>query len=476
MIRDDRTIRLKQVWAVGDATAPDLTVDPVLYAATPSGLKLGQHSYIVHGRGMQADEVEAIVIGDETLGYAAKNGVLPCGSVFATPKPPKREFGLAIPRYMNVSSKHSPTETVTVVGATTTHTLVFNKNAGGSLSSWTVNNAGAGFADQILNRYDSFVRTLQATAEWVDADSGELTKHQPMQGGDYYSLPTLGDVATSPGSILKSFQVHPLDATGDRRIEVVSIPLDFDPDGAFGAPGLSTGHDGAKYNPVLWKNVRIGLTLTINYKGIENVHKVEAKVYLPSAIKTGFFDCGLYAPLYLDAGKFAQVRCYDAITAVETTLSNGTLGAGDYYEAEYRPYFMNGSVIYEDNVGNVAGGTKITSGLGGVAATGAADANLAVAMVSLLGGDAVTSLDSSVANIRTGNGWVWAQNRAGANGQDGANCVYLAAPSLLTGRWHSHAQVRRIPAGWTTATCFMITDSWTNVKAKMTQLRTPGVL
>lgn len=472
MITDSRTVRLKQVWAAGSPNVPDLLVDPVRYAALPAALKLGQFGHIVHGRNANPKDVVLAQVGDVVLGYGAQQSLGLPTMPFVVPKDPTINRGGYIPTNGSASSKHLPIETVVVTGATTTHTLVFNRRAGGSLMSWTVENAGAGFNDQVLNRYDSFVRGIQATAEWADAvGGGELTKHQPMQGGDYFSLPTLGDASTSSGSVLNQLVVGPVEVNGARVVDVLSTPLDFDPDGAFAAPGLPTGHDGAKYNPTIWKDVRIGFRLTINWNGIENVHRLETRLFLPWEVKSGFFDVGLYSPVFLDAGKFAQVRCLDAVSGTETTLSDGTLGAGDYFEAHYRTYHMNQSVVFENDVGNVAGGSKIPGGYGGIAGTGAADANLAFAVCGPLSGANLTATDVNASDLKTGTQWVWAQNRADAGGIDGANCVFLAMPALLTGRLHTRAQVRRIASGWSSTACFLITDTWTNVKAKMAQLK-----
>jgi hypothetical protein len=130
---------------------------------------------------------------------------------------------------------------------------------------------------------------------------------------------------------------------------------------------------------------------------------------------------------------------------------------------------MNSAVVFENDLGNVAGGSLLTSGSGGIAARSASAAALAVAIFAQL--DDHPLLESyDLSKLRGGNGYVWAQNRGGSNGHDGSNFLCLSTVGASTGRWHSHTRSTVIPKGWLSNTRYLVTDSWTNCKTKMQQL------
>lgn len=460
------------VWGIGNAGTPlRYTTSLAEHAAAPSSLQRGQVFWSFHGRGLDLTNyvrigqngngpVSPYVAGMTDLGYARKsNGPLPTtafdddsGSVLLIPG----------------GTKHATNKQVVVAGATTTHTLNVNLSGGGIIDSWTINNAT--FTNvQILNRYDSYMRGIQVAAAWTDAKIGELCQHSPRQGGNYWSQPTLSTSFAGAGSPCIGAEVS--SDNGGTLVEIVSVPLDMDPDGGYSMPGLRTHHNGARYHPAIWQDMRTRLRLWLNYKGVENLHRLDAHVYFPWEIRTAYFDAAVYATAFLDAAQFAQVWAYEPIGATSTQISNGVAG-GTYFRDSYRTYHQSTSAVFENDIGSI-GSSFLPGGSGVVGARGASASDLAFATYAIDSLPPGTTYD--MGSIPGGTSFVWSQHRSGSSGRDGDNFVNIAHGNILTGRLHSHARTVRIPQGWVGSTRYLLTDSWTNVIAKVASVRLQGL-
>lgn len=472
VLYDDRFTRMQMVWGIGASGAmPRFTTSATEHAGAAASIQKGQAFWSFHERGLNkalhsrigqdgSGVVGPYKAGMTDLGYARNAG----GPLPTTAFTPQSGHVLLIPG----GTKHSVNRSVVVAGATTTHTLNLNLSGGGIIDAWTINNAS--FSNvQMLNRYDSYMRGIQVAASWVDANNGELVRHAPRQGGNYWSLPTLGTTFTSPGSYCLGTTVT--SDNGATLIEALTIPLDMDPDGGYAMPGLNTQHNGSRYNPVIWQDMRTRLRLWVNYQGIENLHRLDAHVYFPWAINTAYFDAEVYAPIYLDAARFAQVWAYDPVPATSTQISNGTSGL-TYYLDDRRTYHMGTSGTYGNDTGSL-GASFLPGGSGLVGARGVAPSGLAFGVYAI-----DTMPPGSTYNLGTmpgGNTYVWAQSRGGASGQDGDNCVLLAHGAMLSGRLQAYGRKVTIPQGWVGSTRYLLTDSWTNVVSKVASIQSRGL-
>lgn len=463
---------MQMVWGIGLADAPlRYTLSATEHAAAPASLQRGQVFWSFHGRGI--DLTDYVRIGQQgngpvspyrsgmtDLGYARKsNGPLPTTSF-------DDDAGSAL--LIPGGTKHAVNKSVVVAGATTTHTLNVNLSGGGIIDSWTINNAS--FANlQMLNRYDSYVRGIQVAASWVDAPTGELQRNAPKQGGNYWSLPTLSTANTAPGSPCLGCSVTTVD--DGTLLEVLTVPLDHDPDGGHAMPGLRTGHNGSRYQPAVWQDMRTRLRLWLNYKGIENFHRLDAEVYFPWEVKTGYFDAEVYAACYLDTARFAELWAYNPNPATSTQISNGVAG-GTYFRDSYRTYHMGTATVFENDVASL-GASFLPAGSGGVGARGALASDLAFVTYAI-----DTLPPGSVYNLGQmlgGSTFVWSQHRSGSSGRDGDNFIMVGHGAMTTGRLHSHSRTVTIPKGWVGSTRYLVTDSWTNAIAKIAAVKLRGL-
>jgi hypothetical protein len=447
---DKRTVKTRTAWSLspGRPFNPELTVDPARRAASTAPEQGGQVAYLIDGAGIDPDRLLEVRYGDRLLGYAARDPMVPGMARASWDGAPQ---GYVFPR-PGGTVKHSGRREVTVPLGD--HMLTFNFDAGGYIDSWTIGGV------EILNRYDSMARGLQARCEWVDAESGELVRHAPVQGGSYYTLP-----AATPSGDVFSVQAAPAPlqhevvqrGDGSTVIEIISAAIEFDPDGAFSVPGISSGHGGSKWNPIFWRGVTLTLRLTLNWRGLTGVHLLQTEWSAPFAVRSGWADMVLSAPLCL-ASSFNELHAFDAADGSGNLLSDGT--PGTHFQADYRAYRIDPLREWADDEGDI-GASMIPSGWGFVAGVNTA-ASLAVAMF----GRPHTGLlaDVSMADVPRGTCWEWLQNRTGTTGHDGAQVVAIDLPARLTNRFHADTQVRRLPRACTTYR-FVLTGSLAEVQA-----------
>lgn len=469
---------MKMVWGLGAAGSPlTLTANAADVSSTGSTLRRGQQFWTFQGRGLDLSGYEPIGQNDpgrpvagtglaRNLGHASKNklsipmSALDLGSRLGYVHVPKS------------ATKHGANQQVEVVGANSVHTLNLNLSGGGIIDSWTYVNEAASIAStQMLNRYDSYVRGIQASCSWVDAYLHELTRHQPMQGGNYWSLPSLSTDQTAPGSPVVGMSVETLSAIS-KRIEVITAPLDLDPDGGMGMAGLNTNHNGSRYEPALWRDLLLRLRLTLNYNDIEDLHKLSVACYYPWDLNLAYFDTELYAACFLDAGAFAELWARDPVAGDSTQINDGS--TGDFYGADYRTYHQNAASVFENDVG-IAGTSFLPSGSGAVAARGVSADDLAFAVYHTPAAGPETGAPIDFNAMEGGNVHVWAQNRGDSDGRDEANFVCLAQGTMLTGRLHSHARKVQIRKGWVENHRYLLTNSWTNVVSTIDSVRARGL-
>ena len=347
-------------------------------------------------------------------------------------------------------------EEVTVTDGGVTHILKIDLMAGGAIDSWTIDGI------EILNRGGRLTRGMQAGAYWTDSMplGDELVSYAPRQGGDRYTEES--ELAYYFGGILLSHSVD-TNVGGGTLIETVTIPIDYDPDGLeIGTPGIRHAPNGGPGRPALWADVTITQRIWINYMGQIGVHRVSTTLDVPRAFQSAYVDMDLSTVLFLDADEFSEIRSYDSVSNTDTQLSNGVVSNPNYQE-ESRVYSMNRAVIAGDNEALPFGASTILSGRGGVAAVNAGQ-TLAVMVASQEpASDDLVSTSQVLGDGITG--WRWMQNRATASGKDGLGTVLLSSGSFLSGRFHPFLSTRVVPKGESTVNSYVLTGSWTDVKA-----------
>lgn len=466
---DSRLLRLRTIWGLRTDEDPEpanrFTASNTVRAAYPASQQRGQQWYVASGRHAEPGTFTPITAYGETMGAGIldTSGILaPTGEVVID----GRRYGFGISRNGGSAlSKHGVYREFVIASAGQTHTIRVNLMAGGYIDYWRVQIPGAGIDTQILNRGDCYNRGIQVSAHWVDAYAGNLRRHHPAQGGSIYSQASgaaVGDAYTSWGSPVVS--VDRVDGEdGSTTLKIVSCMLEYDPAGELSTPGVSSSQACSRWEPAIWLNVFCQLKLTINQGGVEGRHRVEASVWFPWDVQTGFFDASVQAPLFLDAGVFNNIRCYDTVTDADSLVSNGVLSTA-YFLAQYRRYGMRHGVgIWGDDEGLITGTPLITSGRG-VLAGHATASGLAVGVFSDIRNNPIDpDGDQYLRRVPRGTCFTWAQNRGDANGQDGLNAVMVSTPAELSNRWFSSAR-RRIQAGHITNSFYVLTDTWANVK------------
>lgn len=349
-------------------------------------------------------------------------------------------------------------ETFVITGATTTHTITLNAAAGGIIDSWHVEKPSDSLDDQIINRYNGWTRGVQAGLGWVDPVPGELTRHLAVQGGNRFSEEGFS-VLLAHGGYLTEPITRTEGGSGSTTLTASFLPIEQDPDGAASVPGVTSNHYGSSIAPVLWRDMGWTQTLTLNWKGVENLHELKTRFQIPFRIQTAFFDLERYHVVCLDAGVFAQVQSYDAIDDDVNVLSDGTV-TDPNYEAEFRRYLMNDKLIWGDDEGPTTA-SLIPKG-GGVAATGATADDLAVMVGNRISRANYPSDASAFHGLTSGNVFGWMQNRDDSDGQDEKNVVMLSHAAMLTSRFHGRSKLWTVEPGTYELQTFIATDTFTN--------------
>jgi len=373
---------------------------------------------------------------------------------------PTGEIGVAWPRKTQITVDGDLL--VVTVGATTTHTIYFNRSAGGAVQRWRVEKPSSSIDSLFVNNGGGWTRGIQAGLEWVDDTTGELTKHNPVQGGSRFATS-----ANDP----QEFHGSPLvgdGPDGGTIIKFVYQPLEFDPDGFYTIPGVHTDHGGGLVNPVLWRDIRMETELWINFRGTENLHRIRTNVTFPYDVDTCFFDTGFYHMMCVRPDQFTRVLAFDSQSDTETVLSSGAVGNPNY-QVELRRYMMNRVDIAGDDEAIPSGASSIPSGDGGIIAAGAGAGDFAVAMAGNLDLDfrAVKTLN----NWPAGNAWQWLQKRDGSSGETGSNVIMLSHGAHSSGKIHDHTSLRKIISGQLVLDSFIATDTLTQVESILDDIK-----
>ncbi len=346
-------------------------------------------------------------------------------------------------------------ETITIVGATTTHTIKLNRAAGGMIHSWRVEKPSSSIDEDFINDGGGWMRGGQVGMEWVDDTTGEFTKNNPVQGGSYFSQ--------SPQAV-QEFQgsplVEPIKIDGN-KVTVKFQPLEFDPAGFYSIPGLHTDHGGALNRPVLWRDIVITVEYWFNFNGVENLHRIRTIVDFPHDVVTAHFDVSLYTMLCVRPDIFTRLWYMNKGDGSEGLISSGASGNPNY-QANYRRYMMNSVQIAGDEETIPSDTSLIDSLNGSILAAGATAGDLAISIGGHLSEDVKTA--KVINDWPGGNGWSWLQNRGGSDGAAGSNVILLSHGAFATGKFHSHTSARRIDSGTLQLDSFVATDTLTNVR------------
>lgn len=335
------------------------------------------------------------------------------------PRENRPAVGLAYLLPFTAGLPHSQVTTVTQG----VNTLRFNRAAGGYLESWKISGV------EILNRGNSWGRGLQQMAEWADLNAGELVCHRPSQAGNRF--------ATGPGALgsLMVSLTETARAEGGREVVVVTIPLEWDPDGFASVPGVSSDHGGQENSPVMWRDVRITTSIWIDYKGQSGLHLIDTTWSVPFDTRGFFLDCGVESALFLDT-RFDEVHAYNAFS---NTLTNVTAAVA---AVNWRRWSVCDTKTFQDEQAAPSTASTIAQGWGASAAREAA-----TDLTVMLGGRMhLTSGASSLeaASFPRGTNVTYMVNRTGTTGYDGSQAVVLGHDTLLSGRWHGHDSQRRL--------------------------------
>jgi hypothetical protein len=303
---------------------------------------------------------------------------------------------------------------------------------------------------EILNRGDSYMRGIQPFVMWTDAELGELTTHQLMMGGNYYSHPSFTGTPIQPGLAL-DFTVEDPHPLGGTRIVIESVPTELDPDGILGQPGVRTSHGGSVRDLSRWKDMRLRLIVWVNHLGRAGVHLIQSAWYKPLEITAAFHDVHLGTNFFFNRANVAEVRSYDPATTTSTLINNGTTGAN--YQEDYRRYATTGITYFGDDEGVIAG-TAIPARRFGILATGLLGRAVGIGnILSPIG----TGLALNLADFPAGNEFSWSQTDT-PTGHDAEGYTMFGHASAMTGRWHDHDSIRTIDPGWSESGRFLFTS------------------
>lgn len=455
---DPRTDRLVAVWGIriGEGILDAIyTKSATERESFRAGQQLGRLFFIHSG----VDQPEALLrvgfdsitalniggLGEETFGFTYPSSGAGLGPwKLNLPGRQDRVLGNGYPGPQTNGLIHSAERVVTVG----TNVLSFNLAAGGYLHSWTVGGA------EILNRGNTYGRGLQNQLEFADVSNGRLILHRPSQAGNLFNS-GFGAI----GSTLLSI------AEEDNRITIETIPLELDPGGAQGVPGVSTDHGGDDTHPVQWTGTRCAVTITIDAVGVSGLHRIDTRWETPFAVQSAFLDCAAYTALCLN-GTFDQVVVFDR------GLGSGTDVSAAVDAVDFRRFSVSDVGTYQDDVASPSSASTLTSAFGGVYGRNTSS-DLTVFLVGRLHTIDQASLDLSLADVPRGTQATYMTNRTGGTGLDGSQAVILGLDSNLTSRWYNLDQARRIPNGRVTYTRWLSIGPLATALANALQIPDP---
>lgn len=376
----------------------------------------------------------------------------------------------------DTTTKHGPTQGMVVTRNGITHTLAANLSAGGYIDSWIIDHPLVGSGFQLLNRGDSYTRGIQARAEWVDTPQGDLRRHNPVQGGNRFSIPgkTTAVAAAYPGSPIYGHQVIDREA-GSKQIVTTSGMLEFDPDGSDSVLGCSSDHDGDATSPVLWTGATAVLNLIVNHEvSIPGAHLLTYGTYLPFEKRSGWFDVGVAAPICVRRW-YNQVRAFDAVFGTDTLLATSTVGSTAYL-ANYRCYSMDDIYRKADDENPAEKPvSSIPSGIGGIAYVDSVT-GFAIVVARAIDKTIRAKTEVRLDGLATPTCWEWLQNDTSGTGHDSEAFGMLGMPKVFTNRHHPATQARTIGGAWMFGAHWVITDSWEGAKRSIRDLYNRGLL
>jgi len=370
---------------------------------------------------------------------------------------------------------------VTIEGPTQTHTITFDRRAGGELDFWRVQMSSPAVDLQLVNRGEDYGRCFQSAIFLFEEVGlpGEL-RHNPTQAGSTYSLRDDHPVGPPPGWIVDDWQCQasPLVSAsmrsmpdGSTEVKLLTLPLEFEPELPLGQAAGS-----AVYQPVYWMNSRVLTTWTFNWKGQEGVHKLTTDWFQPFDIPHLVLGPAP-APLrflkthaFFVAPVFDNFWVYDAAADSETEAREGIEGP-DYSGADDYDVFTLQTNDWRKAAGKSPArgpwASPLSSGAGGLihrdtgagrgAGTGFAIGQY-VNLVPTLSVAAENQRSWTVVNYHAN----YTEDLGFPPGQDGFLVDFQHAATQSFGG---------IPVGWhRTSTSFFLTGTYAQVKAKMRQL------
>jgi len=402
---DDRLTALQLLYSDGDA----YNVDGTGQAAYAVGRASDGPALVRDGNGgIRGDRSGAPVAS--RLSSESLPGLVPIQSLRTHQESPVLGYGMNLRREPRV---------IEVTAGGVTHTLTFDLNCGGMVTSW--DRAGT----ELLNSRNP-MRGLQCQLDWTDFTVGEAVQHAAVQGGDRFS----SDAGNVRGGHVLSF-AESLPASGGRRVSVTLIPIEQDPRGEFSIPGVRADHGGTQRVGVWWRDMRMVVVYDICYLGKPDVHRVTVTVQTPFSVRSTQFDMALYVRAFCDVTALDNLVLWDGST--RTGISSGTSGVTGY-QADLRGYMLDSARLVGDDE---SGTTSVKAAQGIVsAAAGTGNGDAAFGIGNVQDADAKTGA-RVLGDTPNGNAWRWMQRHGGTGTQ---NFIALAYGQFLSNRIHGGAE------------------------------------
>lgn len=307
------------------------------------------------------------------------------------------------------------TRTVSCTAGGVTHTLTFDLDQGGMVTSWLRG------AVELLAAPDG-QRGLQGKVEWTDLHTGDWTRHSAVQGADLNGV----------GGNCFGFYEQ-VNADGSVTVTVDYIPVEEDPAGTRGVPYVNSWHGGGV---VYWNTVPCQLRIDLCVGGQADVHEIKLDVMPNFEAVTVGHDVNAQVVLFANTAVYPNLLAWDGST--RTTMSQATSGV-DYYQADFRGYMMDDTKLVGDEE---ADDTSLVGSAGFLsAAAGTGDSDLAVALGGVLGADPKTGA-RRLGDSPGGNAWRWMQNHGGADGPTAPNFVAIGFGQCLSSRLQAATALR----------------------------------
>lgn len=353
-------------------------------------------------------------------------------------------------------------DTFTVVGATTTHTLTFNRITG-AISGWNMNQPSTSIEADLLNTGLSFLRGLQPCLTWHDDLGGKSFTRHTASCGDMYSDHHWQAALATGGIVTKQPVLTTDTAEGGERLAWEFIPIELDPGGFYSLPAVDTDHGGGIGRPVFWHKMRFKCEIWINARGVENVHELKVTV------DTGGFDAEW---VYWD-GELCWSLCanrgvmgnnpqlYDPATGLYSVI----VPAGNYQTR----WDIPDRASFVDDVGSGAAGLTEFRG-GYCAAAGVVGTDLTILLgQKLMDSNPTAETDPALNDFPRGN-MVAQMQVSGSGTVDSESVQQIKHGSFISTRFHDIDTPSRTLRDGATLTSVLIMGTRTNTKALADQV------